>query len=212
MRRLIWTDSGVKERGDNRMEQILQTRNVPVTGEYDVVVCGGGPGGWIAAVAAARMGARTALIERYGFVGGMATAGLVVPISVFTYNEKLVCGGIPWEFVQRMVEADGAEVEHPLGNISHDPECYKLIAQRMLLESGAELRFHSYLTGCIKEEGRITHAIVDTKSGPQALKAKYIIDSTGDGDLCYGRRAHAGAGTALAAAVFVLLPWGYQYG
>lgn len=184
MRRLIWTDSGVKERGDNRMEQILQTRNVPVTGEYDVVVCGGGPGGWIAAVAAARMGARTALIERYGFVGGMATAGLVVPISVFTYNEKLVCGGIPWEFVQRMVEADGAEVEHPLGNISHDPECYKLIAQRMLLESGAELRFHSYLTGCIKEEGRITHAIVDTKSGPQALKAKYIIDSTGDGDMC----------------------------
>ena len=49
MRRFIWTDSGVKERGDNRMEQILQTRNVPVTGEYDVVVCGGGPGGWIAA-------------------------------------------------------------------------------------------------------------------------------------------------------------------
>ena len=118
------------------MEQIVQTRSVPVMGSYDVVVCGGGPGGWVAAVAAARAGARTALVERYGFVGGMATAALVVPISVFTYNGQLVCGGIPWEFVQRMVEADGAEVEHPLGNISHDPECYKLIAQRMLLESG----------------------------------------------------------------------------
>lgn len=166
------------------MEQVLQTRNVPVVGNYDVVVCGGGPGGWIAAVAAARMGARTALVERYGFVGGMATAAFVVPISVFTYNEKLVCGGIPWEFVQRMVEADGARVEHPLGNVSHDPECYKLIAQRMLLESGVELHFHAYLTGCVQENGRVTHVIVDTKSGPQALETKYVIDSTGDGDLC----------------------------
>lgn len=75
------------------MEQIVQTRSVPVMGSYDVVVCGGGPGGWVAAVAAARAGARTALVERYGFVGGMATAALVVPISVFTYNGQLVCGG-----------------------------------------------------------------------------------------------------------------------
>ena len=166
------------------MEQIVQTRSVPVMGSYDVVVCGGGPGGWVAAVAAARAGARTALVERYGFVGGMATAALVVPISVFTYNGQLVCGGIPWEFVQRMVEADGAEVEHPLGNISHDPECYKLIAQRMLLESGVDLHFHAVLTGCVREDSRITHVILDTKSGPRALEAKYVIDSTGDGDLC----------------------------
>ena len=74
------------------MEQIVQTRSVPVMGSYDVVVCGGGPGGWVAAVAAARAGARTALVERYGFVGGMATAALVVPLSVFTYNGQLVCG------------------------------------------------------------------------------------------------------------------------
>ena len=74
------------------MEQIVQPRSVPGMGSYDVVVCGGGPGGWVAAVAAARAGARTALVERYGFVGGMATAALVVPISVFTYNGQLVCG------------------------------------------------------------------------------------------------------------------------
>ena len=173
-----------QKRSDAEMEQIVQTRSVPVMGSYDVVVCGGGPGGWVAAVAAARAGARTALVERYGFVGGMATAALVVPISVFTYNGQLVCGGLPWEFVQRMVEADGAEVEHPLGNISHDPECYKLIAQRMLLESGVDLHFHAVLTGCVREDSRITHVILDTKSGPRALEAKYVIDSTGDGDLC----------------------------
>ena len=63
-----------QKRSDAEMEQIVQTRSVPVMGSYDVVVCGGGPGGWVAAVAAARAGARTALVERYGFVGGMATA------------------------------------------------------------------------------------------------------------------------------------------
>lgn len=166
------------------MENIIQTRTVPVTEKYDVVVCGGGPGGWIAAVAAARSGAKTALIERYGFVGGMATAAFVVPISVFTYNEELVVGGIPWEFVQRMVKADGAEIEHPLGNVSFDPEIYKIVAQRMLLESGVTLHLHSYLADCVKENGKITHIIVETKSGPQAIAANYFIDSTGDGDLC----------------------------
>ena len=95
------------------MKQVTQQRSVPVTGSYDVVVCGGGPAGWIAAVAAARSGAKTALIEQFGFVGGMATAGLVLPISVFTYNGKLVCGGIPWEFVQRMEALRGAQVESP---------------------------------------------------------------------------------------------------
>jgi len=166
------------------MEQLQQTRTVPVTGSYDVAVCGGGPGGWIAAVAAARMGARTALVERNGYAGGMATAGLVVPISVFVYSGELVCGGIPWEFVQRMADQGGAQVEEPLGNVAHDPEIYKLTAQRMLLESGVHLHFHSVLTGCRQEGGRLTHVILDTKSGPQALAARYVIDSTGDGDLC----------------------------
>ena len=82
-----------QKRSDAEMEQIVQTRSVPVMGSYDVVVCGGGPGGWVAAVAAARAGARTALVERYGFVGGMATAALVGPISVFT--DSWYAGGFP---------------------------------------------------------------------------------------------------------------------
>lgn len=166
------------------MEQITQTRSIPVKGSYDIVVCGGGPAGWIAAVAAARSGAKTAMIEQLGFPGGMATAGLVLPISVFTYNGKLLCGGIPWEFVQRMVALGGAQVEQPLGNVAHDPEIYKLVAQRMLLEAGVELHYHSTLTGCVQENGHLTHVIVDTRSGPQALETRYVIDATGDGALC----------------------------
>lgn len=170
------------------MEKITQTREVPVIGSYDVVVCGGGPAGWIAAVAAARNGAKTAMIEQFGFPGGMATAGLVLPISVFIYNGKLVCGGIPWEFVKRMEEKGGAQVEHPLGNVAHDPEVYKLTAQRMLLEAGVELHYHSTITGCAQKDGHLTHVIMDTRSGPKALETRYVVDATGDGAIC----AHMG--------------------
>jgi len=170
------------------MEQIIHSREVPVIGSYDVVVCGGGPAGWIAAVAAARNGAKTAMIEQFGFPGGMATAGLVLPISVFTYHQKLVCGGIPWEFVKRMEAIGGAQVEHPLGNVAHDPEIYKLTAQRMLLEAGVELHYHATVTGCIQDGNHLTHVVMDTRSGPKALKTRYVIDATGDGAIC----AHLG--------------------
>ena len=70
-------------------------KSVPVVGVYDVVVCGGGPAGFIAAVTAAREGAQTALIERFGFLGGMATAGYVTPISEFKFDDAVVIGGIP---------------------------------------------------------------------------------------------------------------------
>lgn len=165
------------------MDFITQTKEVPVVGSYDVVVCGGGPAGLIAAIAAARGGARTALVERYGFLGGMATAGLVAPISVFNYNGRRIVGGIPWEFVERLSEIGGAEEEKPLGNITFSPEKYKLVAQRMLLEAGVTLYFHSYLTGCRTKEGRISHVVIENKNGAEALVARYFIDATGDADL-----------------------------
>ncbi|MDR0833664.1 MAG: FAD-dependent oxidoreductase [Candidatus Symbiothrix sp.] len=165
------------------MKVIEQLKNSPVIAQYDVVVCGGGPAGIIAAVAAARGGARTAIIERYGFFGGMATAGLVAPISVFNYNGKRMIGGIPWEFIERLKDIEGAREENPLGNITFNPEKYKLIAQRMLLEAGVSIYFHSYLTGCKQSGNSLTHIFIENKNGSEAIAGKYFIDCTGDADL-----------------------------
>ena len=162
---------------------ITISKSAKLAGDYDVVVCGGGPAGFIAAIAAAREGAKTAIVEQYGFFGGMATAGFVNPISVFSYNGALVTGGIPWEFVNRLQKAGGAEIESPLANVAFEPEHYKLVAQRMILEAGVDIYMHSYLTGCVKDRNKITHIIIDNKNGAEALSAKVFIDCTGDADL-----------------------------
>ena len=96
------------------------SKAAPDAGSFDVVVCGGGPSGFIAAIAAARMGAKVALVERYGFLGGMATMGYVAPISEFAFGGERVIGGIPWEFVGRLEELGGAFVEWPKGNVDFD--------------------------------------------------------------------------------------------
>lgn len=171
------------------MEKLIQARVIPVVANYDVVVCGGGPGGFIAALAAARGGAKTAIIERYGFLGGMATAGLVAPISVFNYNGRRIIDGYPWEFVERLQEIGGAREEKPLGNITFSPEKYKLVAQRMLKEAGVDIYFHSYITGAqaTKKNGEtnIDYVFIDNKNGPEAIGGRYFIDATGDSDLAY---------------------------
>ncbi|MCQ2115864.1 MAG: FAD-dependent oxidoreductase [Bacteroidales bacterium] len=160
-------------------------KSVPVAGSYDVVVCGGGPTGFIAAIAAARQGAKVALIEQYGFLGGMATAGIVAPLSVFTYSGEKVIGGIPWEFCERLQAMGGGLIEKPLGNVAFEPELYKLCCQRMVLEAGVELYMHSYLSGCICEEGSVRQVIIENKNGTEAIEAKVFIDCTGDADLAH---------------------------
>ncbi|MBR2115420.1 MAG: FAD-dependent oxidoreductase [Alistipes sp.] len=166
------------------MKSITITKQVAVVGNYDVVVCGGGPAGVFAAIAAAREGAKVAIVEQYGFLGGMATAGLVMPLSVFTYQNKKVIGGIPWEFLERLEAMGGGYIEKPLGNVAFDPELYKLCMQRMVLEAGIDLYMHSYISGFTKrEDGVIESIIFENKNGSEALEAKVFIDCTGDADL-----------------------------
>ena len=167
------------------MKMLSFNVEAPVAGNYDVVVCGGGPAGFIAAIAAARSGARTALVEQYGFLGGMATAGIVAPLSVFTYNGKKVIGGIPWEFCERLQEMGGGLIEKPLGNVAFEPELYKLCCQRMVLEAGVDLYMHSYLSGCKCSDGHIEAIFIDNKNGTEALEGRVFIDCTGDADLAW---------------------------
>ena len=166
------------------MQNLTYTKTVPVVGEYDVVVCGGGPAGFIAAISAAGMGCRTALVERLGFLGGTATAGLVMPISGFYHNGSRVIGSIPWEFIRQMEVLGGAQVELPKGHISANVELYKLVAQRMLLEAGVTLYTNCVLSHCHVENDTITHIFMESKNGTEALAARCFIDATGDGDLC----------------------------
>lgn len=160
-------------------------KEVPVTADYDVIVAGAGPAGWIAAVSAARTGLRTALVERLGFVGGTATAGLVAPLSGFFFQGRRVIGGISWEFVQRMVADGSALIEFPRGHISFHPEHYKIHAQQMLAESDVRLYTNTCLTDVIRKDKQITHLILHSKNGLEAISARCFIDATGDGDLCY---------------------------
>jgi len=167
------------------MQNIYLQKQIPVIDHYDVVVCGGGPAGWVAAVSAAREGRKTALIERFGFLGGTATGGFVVPISGFYFRESRVVGGIAWEFVKRLEALGAAQVELPAGHVSVNLEYYKLIAEQMVEEAGVHLYTNAYLTDCIMDEKCVTHVIFASKNGTEAIAGDCFIDATGDGDLCH---------------------------
>ena len=158
-------------------------KEIPVVDEYDVVVCGGGPSGIGAAVVAAENGAKTLLIERFGFLGGMATAGLVNPMSEFAYNSERVVGGVAWRFAKKLESAGGALIEYPRCNVSFNPELYKLEAQRMVIESGCELKTNTLVVDCIRADGVIKEVIIADKDGLKSIRGKYFIDATGEGYL-----------------------------
>lgn len=158
-------------------------KEIPVAGEYDVVVCGGGPAGFIAAIAAARNGAKTALVERHSCLGGNATAALVNPFSKFRLNGERVIGGIPWEFVERLTEIDGAIDSQENGCVPADSEKVMLIAQRMVLEAGVNLYLHTFVSDAVLENGRVSHVILSNKDGLSALRCRYVVDCTGDADV-----------------------------
>ena len=160
-------------------------KTVPVNTVADVCVCGAGPAGWIAAVSAARNGMKTVLVDRLGFPGGTATSGYVLPISGFYFKGTRVAGNIAFEFAERLERAGGAIFEMPKGNISFDPEYYKLVAEEMLDEAGVVRITNSYICDCLTSDGGTVDSVVYVnKGGFSAVRAGFFIDATGDADLC----------------------------
>jgi hypothetical protein len=160
----------------------LPRQSVEVIREVDVVVAGAGPAGIAAAIAASRGGARTLLVERYGFPGGVGTNSLVSGFaSGFHDGERMVIGGL-FERMRESLYSQGALVKTD-NYEPFDPEALILYYVKTLLASGVELRFHTYVTDVVMRGNRIDAVIVESKSGRQAIRAHTYIDATGDADI-----------------------------
>ncbi len=195
------------------------TRSTPIVDRSDVLVVGGGPAGVSAAVAAARSGARVTLIERYPYLGGLASGGMVLVLDDMVNGAEITTTGLIGEAVERL-EKLGLAVSPPIEErrvgwdvwrtwarwgchdfrahgkpqpivyaVAFDPDGWKRVSEDLVVESGVNLRLHSWFSEPIVEDGRLRGAVVETKAGRQALLAEIVVDATGDLDVA----ARAGA-------------------
>lgn len=198
--------------GDSLSPKVIhESLDTRVIEEADVVVVGGGPGGHSAAIAAARNGAKTVLLERYGHLGGMATGGIVIQIPHMSDGgTEPVIAGLALEWLERLDKIPGGTLRPRMedigssdpnlvakwrrfpgnvinGHIEHtawvDPELLKCVLNDMVEESGIKLYLHSWGTRALVEGNTVQGVVFESKSGRQAVLGKIIIDGTGDGDL-----------------------------
>lgn len=168
----------------SRKTVVIPAARLPVLAQADVIVAGGGNAGFIAAVAASRSGARTILVERYGYLGGSLTATYAASPGFFGDAEgRQVIAGLGWEYVERMEKAKAAIVDRNTWNVQIFPEATKSVALEMLIEAGVELYLHAWACETLVEEGIIRGVIVQSKSGRSVIQGKVFVDATGDADL-----------------------------
>src|SRR5580700_6719415 len=153
----------------------------------DVLVIGGGNAGCAAALAAARHGARTLLVERYGFLGGTATASMVGPWMTFHAGDDRIVGGIAEEIVERLAAKGGSpghirDASDYVATITpFDPEIHKALLFEMMEEAGVDLLLHAYFLDALRDEkGAVSGARFATVAGPREERAALTIDSTAD--------------------------------
>ena len=183
-------------------------RDIPIYRQCDVLVVGGGPSGTAAAVAAARSGADVVLLERYNHLGGLSTGGLVIWIDRMTdWSGQHVIRGFAQELMDRLPadavagpareewgSRDAARAAHwsqrtagfhgvVTWSPTVDPERLKLASQEMVLEEKVRLVFHSWAAMPLLEGGKVRGAVFESKAGRHAVRAKVVVDATGDGDM-----------------------------
>lgn len=177
--------------GDALGEIAEPARRVPVVARAEVLVLGGGPAGVAAALAAARLGRATVLVERYGFLGGMGTIAQVTSFcglyAQTTEDRVRVVAGVVDDVLARLAAADALAPPHPiLGRTwgqAYDTAVYKGVLDDLVIEAGVTPMLHTFAVGCAKEGDRVTALLVETKSGRRAIVAREFIDASGDADL-----------------------------
>ena len=187
---------------------MLYSKEIPVSGEYDVVVCGGGFAGFGAACAAAREGARVILIERDGCLGGTGTKGMVnhmLGARIFDGDRMYTCvGGLFTELEKRLLADGGAIDVHTVDTVLpphgwapilgagliFDPERMKLVLEAMAEEAGVRILYNTDAVDTVGDVGRLSGVVVYNKSGLSVIKGGYFVDATGDADIC--RKAGCG--------------------
>ncbi|MCB1065939.1 MAG: FAD-dependent oxidoreductase [Verrucomicrobiae bacterium] len=162
-------------RGDGWFHE--DARDLPVVGDYDVIVCGAGPAGFAAALAAARSGAKTALIEVHGCIGGVWTSGMLSWI-LDGFNKP----GIMAELVTRLgKEENGKRVQSAW---VYHPDPMKLMLETMLVEAGVNIRLFTRVVGAVNDDAnRLAALVTESKSGREVWTARTFIDASGDGDV-----------------------------
>ncbi|MEZ5729115.1 MAG: FAD-dependent oxidoreductase [Burkholderiaceae bacterium] len=214
----IWEDRSQRAVGGRREDLgtwLEPAREIPVYRQCDVLVVGGGPAGSAAAAAAAREGADVVLLERYNHLGGLSTGGLVIWIDRMTdWLGKPAIRGFAEELLDRLPpdavagpppeewgSQDPARAHHwsfrtaafhgvVTWSPTIDPERLKLLSQEVMLERGVRLVFHAWASVPMVEDGAVCGVVFESKEGRAAIRAKVVVDCTGDGDIF----ARAGAG------------------
>ena len=202
------------------IEERIET---PVVARYDVAVCGGGFGGIAAALAAARAGKKTLLLERMFMLGGLGTAGIVtIYLPLCDGLGRQVSFGIAEELFKLSI-IDGAEGRYPTNwldgvgprtekdpryEVQYNPQLFAIHAEELLCEAGVDILYGTTVVATDVKEGRICHLITENKSGRQAYAVSSVVDATGDCDVAY----MAGAPTKNFEQGNILAAWYYSAG
>jgi ribulose 1,5-bisphosphate synthetase/thiazole synthase len=164
-------------------------RPLAVMHETEVLVVGGGPAGFAAAVSAARAGVKTALVERYGYLGGLWTGGLVLLVYPTHANENgvltKVVRGVGDALLSRIARHPEAATNYAAGkpDPTTDPEITKLVMDEMIQEAGVNMFFHCWVADVVMEDNAVRGVVIESKAGRQAILAKIVVDASGDGDV-----------------------------